>query len=143
MQGKPYIYIYIFFGYKIFNFKVFNEFNSRKLLRTEINIFEGLFNNWLFWLVIVATIIVQYGTVTFGGKYVGVSPLTLNQHLACIAIGSGSIFIGIMIKVLPAAIFNRISIFREEAMDINTMDSSLTSKMRRKSSVRLGTVSQS
>jgi hypothetical protein len=48
-----------------------------------------------------------------------------------------------MIKVLPAAIFNRISIFREEAMDINTMDSSLTSKMRRKSSVRLGTVSQS
>lgn len=38
--------------------QVFNEFNSRKLQRYEINIFAGIFNNWLFWFIIIITFII-------------------------------------------------------------------------------------
>lgn len=51
--------------------QVFNEFNSRKLERNEYNIFVGLFNNFLFWMIIILTFIVQYLLVGFGGAYVG------------------------------------------------------------------------
>lgn len=37
--------------------QVFNEFNSRKLERTDYNIFEGLFSNKLFWIIILVTFI--------------------------------------------------------------------------------------
>ena len=38
--------------------QVFNEFNARKLQRNEINIFEGLCKNSLFWLIILITFVV-------------------------------------------------------------------------------------
>lgn len=57
--------------------QVFNEFNSRKLDRSEINIFKGLCNNMMFWFIIIVTFFVQYLMVEFGGAYVGVSKLTL------------------------------------------------------------------
>ena len=81
--------------------------------------------------------------VTFGGKYVGISNLTLHQHLICLGIGSGSWLVGIVIKVFPNAIFNRIQLFREEPLNMNDMDQSLTSRMRRKSSVRMGSSTSS
>lgn len=56
---------------------VFNEINSRKLEKNEVNIFANIFNNGLFWFIIITTFIVQFLLVDFGGKSVGVSPLTL------------------------------------------------------------------
>ena len=55
---------------------VFNEINARKLERDEINVFAGIFNNCLFWFIIIVTIVVQYGMILFGGAYVGIAPLT-------------------------------------------------------------------
>lgn len=117
--------------------QVFNEFNSRKLQRNELNLFEGLFNNSLFWLIIMITFIVQFLMIEFGGRYVGVSGLTLIQHGFCIVVGAGSIGIGLVIKILPNFLFNKIKLFREEEMDLTKIDNSFTSMMRRKSSVRM------
>ena len=38
--------------------QVFNEINCRKLLNSQINVFEGFFNNGLFLFIIITTIIV-------------------------------------------------------------------------------------
>ena len=79
--------------------------------------------------------------IEFGGQYVGVTKLSVDQHLICFAIGAGSLIVGVIIKIFPNALFNKIKLFREEEMDQAHMDRSFTSMMRRKSSVRMGTVS--
>ena len=38
--------------------QVFNEINCRKLLGTQFNVFEGFFNNSMFIIIIIFTIIV-------------------------------------------------------------------------------------
>ncbi|KAL4469987.1 hypothetical protein ABPG73_016723 [Tetrahymena malaccensis] len=116
--------------------QVFNEFNARKLERNQINVFEGLFNNWLFWLVILSTFVIQFLMVSVGGEYVGVTTLTFTQHLICVAIGSGGILVGVLIKLFPNELFNHIQLFREEAMEYTKMDQSFTSIVRKKSSIR-------
>lgn len=60
--------------------------------------------------------------------------------MICFAIGAGSLIVGVIIKIFPNALFNKIKLFREEEMDQAHMDRSFTSMMRRKSSVRMGTV---
>ena len=66
----------------------------------------------------------------------GVSPLTINQHFLCLGIGSLSLLIGVIIKFIPNKIFVKLKIFKEEEMQ--NMDQSFTSRMRRKSSLRMG-----
>jgi Ca2+ transporting ATPase len=39
--------------------QVFNEINSRKLGVHDYNVFKGFFNNWLFLIIIIFTIVVQ------------------------------------------------------------------------------------
>ena len=67
--------------------QVFNEINARKLGKMEFNMFAGFFNNFLFIGIIISTIIVQILLVQYGGQPIRTSPLTLNQHLLCLAIG--------------------------------------------------------
>jgi hypothetical protein len=75
--------------------------------------------------------------IQFGGRYVGVSSLSLVQHGFCVLVGAGSIGVGLAIKILPNFLFNKIKLFREEEMDLTKIDNSFTSMIRRKSSVRM------
>lgn len=74
--------------------QVFNEINSRKLGDHEYNVFKGFFNNFLFLSIIIGTAIVQICLVQYGGQPVRTSPLTVNQHLMCIAFGAFSLVQG-------------------------------------------------
>lgn len=47
----------IFFNAFVF-MQVFNEINSRKLKSTELNVFKNFFNNCIFFVIIITTIIV-------------------------------------------------------------------------------------
>ncbi|EGR30692.1 hypothetical protein IMG5_125530 [Ichthyophthirius multifiliis] len=116
--------------------QIFNEFNARKLERHEINVFTGLFNNYLFWLIIILTFIIQLFMIQFGGEYVGVSQLTLYQHLICIGVGSGALIMELLIKIFPNFLFNKIKIFREDQMEFSRMEKSLPSLVRKRSSIR-------
>jgi len=72
-----YVYGYCATSYKlqlytmIFNtfvfMQVFNEINSRKLGEHEYNVFVGFFNNPLFLLIMLFTIVVQMAMVEYGG----------------------------------------------------------------------------
>ncbi|MFM7853283.1 MAG: cation transporting ATPase C-terminal domain-containing protein [Flammeovirgaceae bacterium] len=48
--------------------QVFNEINARKLKSDEVNVFENFFNNKLFLVIVVSTIIIQLTMVKYGGK---------------------------------------------------------------------------
>ncbi|CAK88204.1 unnamed protein product (macronuclear) [Paramecium tetraurelia] len=117
----------IFFHIFVF-LQVFNEINARKLKKTELNVFEGFFNNWLFLSVIIGTIVVQILIVEFGGKAVKVTPLDFGHHLICILIGMCSLGIGYLIKQIPDQYFQSIELFREQIpteADPNTIEGKL------------------
>ena len=101
--------------------QVFNEFNSRKLDKTEYNIFSGLFNNWLFWFIIVTTFSIQFALVQLGGEYVGVTALTMRQHLICLSIGFCSLLLGVVIKLIPDAVYNCIPLLRDDPVDLRKL----------------------
>ena len=89
--------------------QVFNEINSRKLGEKEYNVFHGFFNNALFIIVIVMTIVVQCVMVQYGGQSLRTVPLTYEQHGMCIAIGAFSLVQGVIVKaLLPVSLFTRI-----------------------------------
>lgn len=90
----------IFFNIFVF-MQVFNSINARKLMKSEWNVFEGIFNNWLYLAVQGFIAIMQIIMVTYGGRALRTHPLTLNQHLACILIASCSLVISLIVKMIP------------------------------------------
>ena len=54
----------------------FNEINARKIKAHEFNVFEGFFNNPLFIIIELITVIVQILLVTVGGRAFKCAPLT-------------------------------------------------------------------
>jgi hypothetical protein len=58
--------------------QVFNEINARSI-NDDMDVFKGLFNNFLFVSILVITAIIQYGLVEYGGEYVGTVHLTNDQ----------------------------------------------------------------
>ena len=63
--------------------QIFNEINSRKV-HNELNVFTGLFSNWLFLAILVGTAGVQAIIVEFGGEAFKVTGLTWVQWLICV-----------------------------------------------------------
>ncbi|RCH98722.1 hypothetical protein CU098_001564, partial [Rhizopus stolonifer] len=80
--------------------QVFNEINCRRIDNT-INVFKDMFDNWIFIAVQVAVVVGQYLIVTFGGIAFKTVPLSLNQWLITVLIGSLSIPVGTVIRLLP------------------------------------------
>eukprot|EP00340_Litonotus_pictus_P000633 CAMPEP_0170521718 /NCGR_PEP_ID=MMETSP0209-20121228/7085_1 /TAXON_ID=665100 ORGANISM="Litonotus pictus, Strain P1" /NCGR_SAMPLE_ID=MMETSP0209 /ASSEMBLY_ACC=CAM_ASM_000301 /LENGTH=1049 /DNA_ID=CAMNT_0010808745 /DNA_START=1 /DNA_END=3150 /DNA_ORIENTATION=- len=93
----------IFFNIFVF-LQVFNSVNARKLLRSEVNVFEGIFNNYLYLMIQGIIIVGQIAMVQFGGRALRTHALSLNQHLGCLAIASLSLVIGLLVKLLPIGI---------------------------------------
>jgi Ca2+ transporting ATPase len=86
--------------------QVFNEINARKLKSTEINVFSNFFNNPLFIIILVATIVIQIACVEFGGHSLRTVPLNTHEHLICLGLGSLPLFFAPLFKLLvPASLF--------------------------------------
>lgn len=80
--------------------QVFNEINARKLKTYELNVFENFFNNPLFLIIIVGTIIIQLIMVKYGGESMKTVELSTNENLLCVLLGSTSLIYGLGIKML-------------------------------------------
>jgi P-type Ca2+ transporter type 2B len=85
--------------------QIFNLINCRKLKSSEANVFTGFFDNKLFISIFIATIIVQYLLVEFGGVPLKCTPLTLPQHIFCLIAGIGALLFGILFRFVPLSIF--------------------------------------
>ena len=126
----------IFFQTFVF-MQVFNEVNCRKLKRNEFNVFKGFFNNWLFLVIEFFTVVVQVLIVQFGDGFIKTSPLSAEQHGICFAIGACSLIMGIVVKLIPEGVFNKIKLLKEVEVKGRNLDRSVTSMLKRKASSRL------
>lgn len=92
--------------------QVFNFLNARKLKREEINILDGMFSNALFVAIVVGIFVLQLFIVQTGGKAFHLSPLSIEQHIICILIGSLSLVNGIVVKtMIPESWLNKNKLF--------------------------------
>jgi len=98
-EGSGYHYT-IFFNIFVF-LQVFNSINARKLEQNELNVFENIWNNYIYIFVQVFIVVSQLFLVQFGGRILKTRPLSLNVHLCCIVISSLSLLFGYLGKVLP------------------------------------------
>ena len=104
----------IFFDVFVF-LQVFNFFNARKLKKSDINICTDIGDNYLFILIVIGIFVCQIFIVQFGGRALKLVPLSFDQHLICVLIGSMSIVWGVIIKTLiPESVLNSIHLLKEE-----------------------------
>ncbi len=82
--------------------QIFNQINCRSITK-DFNIFKGLRENPVFIGVFIFSITIQALFVQFGGVVVGLAPggLTLEQWGWSILFGSGSLLIGVVVRLLP------------------------------------------
>ncbi|KAF9114263.1 hypothetical protein BGX27_011314 [Mortierella sp. AM989] len=83
--------------------QVFNELNCRRI-DDSINIFKNLHNNKIFILVQFIVVGGQFIIVQFGGQAFKTVPLTSGQWLVTVLIGSLSLPIGLILRLLPSQI---------------------------------------
>jgi P-type Ca2+ transporter type 2B len=114
--------------------QVFNEINARKIGAYEYNVFEGFFNNWLFLMIEIITIVVQIALVEIGGEAIKTSHLTPAQHGICLLIGFGSIIVGFLLKLLPRGLFN--FTINEKPMTNSQSLKSLNNILRKSTSIK-------
>jgi hypothetical protein len=80
--------------------QIFNEINARSI-SDECDVFHGLVQNPLFIGIIVFTSVAQFGLVEFGGEFIRTSGLTLDQWIKCILLGSMSLPLGGLMRLIP------------------------------------------
>eukprot|EP00026_Physarum_polycephalum_P012388 Phypoly_transcript_12688.p1 GENE.Phypoly_transcript_12688~~Phypoly_transcript_12688.p1 ORF type:complete len:367 (+),score=69.68 Phypoly_transcript_12688:1-1101(+) len=86
--------------------QVFNEFNARSV-NHGLNAFSGVFTNYIFVGIVLATAVLQFFIVEFGGSFIETHSLTLSQWILCILIGALSIPIGFLQRMIPVEGFLR------------------------------------
>lgn len=78
---------------------MFNEINSREM--EKINVFRGIFRNWVFSAIILITVIFQVIIVEFLGKFASTVPLSWQFWVLSVGLGSISLIIGAIVKCIP------------------------------------------
>ena len=111
--------------------QVFNEINCRKLKSSELNVFSGFFNNWMFIFIVAMTVVAQIAIVQYGGLIFQTTPLSLHQHLFALAVGLGGLIFGILFRLVPTKLFSCFKFHEEEKKE-----STFTSLVRKKTTRR-------
>ncbi|CAI0405543.1 unnamed protein product [Linum tenue] len=79
--------------------QVFNEISSREM--ESINVFKGMLNNYVFVMVLVATVAFQIIIIEFLGTFANTTHLTSHQWGACVLIGFIGMPIAAILKLVP------------------------------------------
>ncbi|XP_076941593.1 putative calcium-transporting ATPase 11, plasma membrane-type [Bidens hawaiensis] len=79
--------------------QVFNEINSRDM--EKINVIKGMFDSWVFMIVMVCTVTFQIIIVELLGTFASTIPLSGNLWLASILMGAVSLPVGVVLKYIP------------------------------------------
>lgn len=79
--------------------QIFNEINSRKL-GSELNVFKGIFTNYVFLAVLGFTVVMQFVLAQFAGAFAGTHPLSIQQWGVCIFIGFIELPYGLLLRLV-------------------------------------------
>nr|CDS22742.1 plasma membrane calcium transporting ATPase 2 [Echinococcus granulosus] len=82
---------------------LFNELNARKI-HGQRNVFSGVFRNWIFLIIWIATMVLQIIIVEFGGYAFSTHGLDLNQWMWCLFFGIGELVWGQLVISVPDSI---------------------------------------
>eukprot|EP00054_Salpingoeca_dolichothecata_P015910 m.92418 g.92418 ORF g.92418 m.92418 type:complete len:1299 (-) comp21718_c0_seq1:367-4263(-) len=110
--------------------QIFNEINARKI-HDELNVFHNFFNNPIFTVILIGTMVVQALITEYGGRAFKVTGLDWEHWLVCIAFGLGSLIWNVVlhyafpVAIIPEAWFapkeptqeERIKALEEESSD--------------------------
>lgn len=94
------VHFTFFFNCFVF-LQVFNFINARVLKKNELNPFQNICSNPIFWFIEGCTVVGQIVFVQFLGQPVKCAPLPLHMHLISIAIGSLALVFGYIEKMIP------------------------------------------
>ncbi|KAH3757346.1 P-type ATPase [Pelomyxa schiedti] len=107
----------------IFNTFVFcqvcNEVNSRKV-NNEWNVWEKIWTNWMFLLIVGVTVVIQVIIVTFAGEWMSVAPfpgLNFSQWITCLAIAVITLPLGLIGTRIPVPAYEPRK-FKDEGLGI-------------------------
>lgn len=78
---------------------MFNEISSREM--EEIDVFKGILDNYVFVVVIGATVFFQIIIIEFLGTFASTTPLTIVQWIFSIVIGFLGMPIAAGLKMVP------------------------------------------
>ena len=81
--------------------QIFNEFNARSIGDSWTAAYAGLSSNPMFLMIIVVSVIVQFIFVQFFGNYTKTAGLSAVHWGISIAIGAGSLPLGILMRYIP------------------------------------------
>ncbi len=85
---------------------LFNLFNCRRLSSKEnasLNVFKTLIGNWYFLIVVLITVNFLFAVQNFAWLrfLFGVAELNGIMHIVALVLGSGSLIIGILVRLTP------------------------------------------
>ena len=80
--------------------QLFNEIHCRKLSCKEHNVFKDFFNNPMFVIILVITFATQFLMIKMGGKAVKTVPLSFEENLLCLLVGSLMLVTGYLSKIV-------------------------------------------
>jgi hypothetical protein len=95
---------------------LFNEFNCRRIANDEFWVFDRLFNNWLFVIIMAMQFGTQYLFIQFPlfQKFLGTTELSGTTWGACVMIASTVWMVAPILKALPAKFTEKIPVLVDE-----------------------------
>lgn len=79
---------------------LFNEINSRKI-HSEINVFDGIFRNWIFIVIWFGTFAAQIIIIQYGGYAFQTAALNFTQWAFCVGCGAFTLIWNFLINRIP------------------------------------------
>ena len=80
---------------------LFNKINCRKVKGDQMNVFEHIHSNFYFISVFFGIALAQYAIVQWGGQMTRCAALDGEQFAFCVLIGSSSLVVSFLLKLLP------------------------------------------
>eukprot|EP01084_Bolivina_argentea_P047034 86648_1 len=95
--------------------QIFNEINARKV-NNERNVFQGIFTNPIFWLIIIISIAAQIILIELLGEFASTTPLNMQQWAYSIAWGAGIIIWHQIVVTIPVDLNDGIQIVDSDTL---------------------------
>ena len=107
--------------------------NCRKIGRRDFNVFESFFHNWYFIGLFTLIAVVQFGQTNYFYDMSQTVPLSKSEWGSCIAVGSTSLIISAIIKLLPDDLLEKLPLIKKgEAIEDEEMTNTYLEKAKSK-----------
>lgn len=87
--------------------QLFNQLNCRKVSVSDIQIFEGIFQNWFFIVVLLIEFVLQFLWIQVFFWLTRSSQLSMTEWGTCWVLGMTSLLIAFILKLTPKSLLKK------------------------------------